>query len=248
MSNTFKTRDLIHFFKKHQPITTQDFLNFYHQFNPDLPLTTLRWRIYELKRQGIIYSPKRGLYALNEKDTFQLKPTKKMNELGDLLQEKFPYVNYSIYNTNWIGNLSNHLYQTNNIIVEIDADILDVVFYFLKENYPNTFLSPEQKMYDYYISPKEENIIVTRLYVDAPLNKVKNNYHTPKIEKLIVDLLINDPIIFPVGDAEIKTIILNATNKYNINYSTLNRYAKKRNAVNLLVQMKLTGGPNQNDY
>ncbi|WP_368645699.1 DUF6577 family protein [Alkalibacterium putridalgicola] len=243
MRNALHINDLIEFLKKNHPINTQDFLDFYHQFDPDLPITTLRWRIYELKKEGVIFSPKRGLYALNEKKLFQPKPTKKMTELAHLLQGKFPYVDFSIYPTKWIGNLSSHVYQTDNLIVEIDADVLEAAFHFLKENYPNTFLSPDQKMYDYYISPQEENIIVKRLYVDSPLNKINNNYYTPKLEKLIVDLLINDPIILPIGVSDIRTVIMNILDTYSINYSTLNRYAKKRNAEKSLEKLHLKGGP-----
>lgn len=42
-------------------------------------------------------------------------------------------------------------------------------------------------MYNYYISPQEENTIVNQLHVDAPLNKVNNNFYTPKLEKLLIE-------------------------------------------------------------
>lgn len=242
MKNTLHIDELIHYLKEQQPVSTEDLLKFYHQYTPDLPIATLRWRIYELKKKGVIYSPKRGLYAFNEKQIFQLKPTKKMDEIANLLQENFPYVPFSIYPTKWIGAFSNHLYQTDNIVVEIDADVLDASFHFLKEKYPNTFLSPEQKIYDYYISPQEENIIVTRLYVDAPLNKIQNNFYTPKLEKVVIDLLISDPLIYPAGAFEVDTIIMNILNMYHINFSTLNRYARKRNAEKVLEKLRLTGG------
>ncbi|MGH1789579.1 DUF6577 family protein [Enterococcus faecalis] len=242
MEKALHKKDLIIFLKNNQTVTTQEFLDFYRQFNPDLPINTLRWRIYELKQQGIIYSPKRGIYALNKKEPFQPILTQKMEELATLLQEKFPYVRFSIYPTKWVGNLSNHVYKTNNLVIEIDADILDAAFHFLKEHFPNTFLSPEQKMYDYYILPQEENIIINRLHVDAPLNKIRKNYYTPKLEKLIIDLVINDPVIFPVGVAEVKTIITNALDTYNINYSTLTRYANKRNAKQKLDKLIPLGG------
>lgn len=242
MEKALHKKDLIIFLKNNPTVTTQEFLDFYRQFNPDLPINTLRWRIYELKQQGIIYSPKRGIYALNKKEPFQPIPTQKMEELATLLQEKFPYVRFSIYPTKWVGNLSNHVYKTNNLVIEIDADILDAAFHFLKEHFPNTFLSPEQKMYDYYILPQEENIIINRLHVDAPLNKIRKNYYTPKLEKLIIDLVINDPVIFPVGVAEVKTIITNALDTYNINYSTLTRYANKRNAKQKLDKLIPLGG------
>lgn len=242
MKKKLHQEDLINFLNSNETTNTQQLWDFYRQFEPNLPINTLRWRIYELKQQGIIYSPKRGLYELNRKEPFQITPTKKMENLAELLEEKFPYARFSIYPTEWIGNLSNHIYKTNNLIVEIDADILNVAFHFLKEYFPNTFLSPDKKMYDYYILSQEENIIINRLHVDAPLNKVRKNYYTPKLEKLIIDLAINEPIILPLGDAEIKTILKNAINTYNINLSTLNRYANKRNAKEKLNKLISLGG------
>ncbi len=239
MNNALHKKELINFLNEKSPITAQEFLKFYHQFDPNLPINTLRWRIFELKKQGIIYSPKRGLYALNEKEFFQPAISQKMHEVAELLQERFPTVRFSIYPTQWIGNLTNHVYQTNNLVVEIDIDVLDAAFYFLREYFPNTFISPEQKMYDYYILPQEENIIINRLHVDAPLNKVSKNFYTPKLEKLLVDVAVNDPVILSIGAAEIKAIITNALDTYNINYSTLKRYATKRNAKRKLEKFTL---------
>lgn len=229
MSSNLYKNELIDYLKNKSEVSTQELLVFYRQFTPKLPLNTLRWRIYALKQQGIIYSPKRGVYALNEKETFALVPNDKILRIANLLQTKFPYMNFSIYSTGWIGNLSNHMYQTNNLIIEIEIDTLNAAFHYLKERFPNTFVSPDQKMYDYYINPSEENIIVNRLYVDAPLNRFDGSFYTPKIEKLIVDLLVNNPIILPISSSEIQTIISTALDTYNINYSTLTRYANKRN-------------------
>lgn len=246
MNNALHQKELIDFLKTNPPITTNDFLNFYRQFNPDMPVNTLRWRIHELKQQGIIYSPKRGIYTLKEKESFYPVISPKMSTLAELLAKRFPSVRFSIYAAQWIGNLSNHVYQTNNLVVEIDIDVLDAAFYLLKEQFPNTFISPEQKMYDYYILPQEENIIVNRLHVDAPLSKVKANFYTPKLEKLIVDLLINEPVILPIGTSEIELIVANALDNYAINYSALGRYATKRNVKEQLDKL-LSGGLKEND-
>jgi len=244
MKNALHIKELKELLKKKQFISTQELLAFYQQFDPELPMATLRWRIYELKQQGVIYSPKRGQYALKEKSLFYPQRTKEMDEIARILQDKFPYVRFNIYLTSWINNLSKYIYQINNIVVETDIDVLDATFYFLRENFSNTFLSPNQEMYDYYILPEEENIIVTRLHVDAPLYKVNNNYHVPKLEKLIVDSLINDPIVLPLSSSEINTIIINAMDTYSINFSTLSRYAKKRNSQKKLDKLHLIGGTN----
>ncbi len=90
---------------------------------------------------------------------------------------------------------------------------------------------------------KKKNIIVTRLHFDAPLYKVNDNYYTPKLEKLIVDLLINDPVILPISYSEINTIIMNAIDTYSINFSTLARYAKKKKKQSKrLNKLHLIGG------
>lgn len=246
MPKSFHIDELRVYLKEKKIVTIQELMAFYQQFTPDLSMSTLRWRVYELKQQKILYSPKRGQYALQEKEIFNPNPTKKMDELALLLQSRFPDVKFSIYPAQWIGNLSNHIYQTTNMIVEIDADVLDAAFYFLKENFTNTYLTPDEKMYTYYISPQEENIILNRLYVDAPVAKVKENYYIPKLEKLVVDLLINEPIIFPVGESEIKTIIMNATDTYSVSLSTLMRYAKKRHALKKWTTLHLTEGTTTN--
>lgn len=230
MASNLHLNELVKFLKTRSPVSTKELLNFYRQFTPNLPINTLRWRIYELKRQEVIYSPKRGLYALNVKKSFAPSPDERMLTISNLLQSKFPYVNFCLCPTQWLGKLTTHSYQSNDLIIEIDADVQNAAFHFLKEQFPNTFISPNQEMYDHYIQSSNENLIVNRLYVDAPLNKIAGNFYVPKIEKIIVDLLVNTPTIFPVSSAEIQTIIKNLLTTYNINYSTLMRYATKRNA------------------
>lgn len=230
MSSALKLSELEGFLKQNQPVSTQQLLEFYQTFEPNIKVTTLRWRIYHLKQAGIIYNQKRGLYALQEKKAFLPKPTEKMQNLAQQIQTKYPYVNFSIYPSEWLSDLTEHVYQTRNIILEVDADALNSVFHFVKGQYPNVYLSPDKGIYDLYISPLEENIIVNRLYVDAPLNRVNGNYHIPKLEKLLVELITNEPIILPIGESEVKTVVTNAREKYNINFSTLLRYSKKRRA------------------
>lgn len=230
MSSALKLSELENFLKQNQLVTTQQLLEFYRTFEPDLKVNTLRWRIYHLKQTNIIYSPKRGVFSLQEKKVFMPEQTENMKALAQLIQEKYPYVNFSVYPTEWLADFTGHMYQSKNIILEVDIDALDSVFHFVKERYLNVYLSPDKGIYDLYISPREENIIVNRLYVDAPLNRIRGNYHLPKLEKLLIDLIVNEPIILPIGVSEVKTIITNARGKYNINYSTLLRYAKKRHA------------------
>lgn len=239
MSSALKQSELENFLRQNQFVTTQQLLKFYREFEPDLKVNTLRWRIYHLKQANVIYSPKRGVFSLQKKKMFMSEETEKMKDLAQLIQEKYPYVNFSVYPTEWLSDFTEHIYQSKNIILEVDIDALSSVFHFVKERYPNVYLSPDKGIYDLYISPREENIIVNRLYVDAPLKRIRGNYYLPKLEKLVIDLIVNEPLILPVGVSEVKAIITNVCGKYNLNYSTLLRYAKKRHAEKKLASFGL---------
>lgn len=240
MTSKLRLNELGIFLKQNQPVSTEQLLQFYQIFEPDIKVNTLRWRIYQLKQNNVLYSPSRGQFALPEKQVFQPEQTKKMIELAEMIQEKYPYANFSVYPTEWLSNLADHIYLSKNIILEVDNDALESVFHFLKQQYRNIYLDPDEKFYDLYISPQEENIILKRLYVDAPRNRINENYHIPKLEQLLVDLIINDPMILPIGASEVKKIIANARDKYNLNYSTIQRYAKKRRVEKALVPFGLS--------
>jgi hypothetical protein len=109
----------------------------------------------------------------------------------------------------------------------------------LTESNPRVFLQPDMNIFQLYINNSEENIIVSRLLFDSPLSKIDGNFYTPKIEKLIVDLLVNRPMILPISDEERKIIAQNMIDTYTINQSTLNRYATKRNAEKIIREMQL---------
>ena len=235
MTSKLRLNELGIFLKHNQPVSTQQLLQFYQTFEPDLKVSTLRWRIYQLKQDNFLYSPKRGIFALTEKKEFMPEQSEMMDELAGIIQEKYPYADFSLYRTEWLTDLADHVYQSKNIIVEVDIDALESVFHFLKERYRNVYLNPDNTIYDLYISPHDENIILERLYVDAPLNRRSGNYQIPKLEKLLVDLIVNDPMILPVGVSEVKKIIANALSKYNLNYSTILRYAKKRRVEKKLI-------------
>ena len=59
MSSALKQSELENFLRQNQFVTTQQLLKFYREFEPDLKVNTLRWRIYHLMQANVIYIPKR---------------------------------------------------------------------------------------------------------------------------------------------------------------------------------------------
>ena len=50
MTSKLRLNELGIFLKHNQPVSTQQLLQFYQTFEPDLKVNTLRWRIYQLKQ------------------------------------------------------------------------------------------------------------------------------------------------------------------------------------------------------
>lgn len=66
MSDKMRIDELKEVFNK-RPFTSTELFEFYLQKEPDLKKTTFRWRIYNLKNEGVIYNLKRGLYTTEGK-------------------------------------------------------------------------------------------------------------------------------------------------------------------------------------
>ena len=113
------------------------------------------------------------------------------------------------------------------IIVEVEKEVTQSVFYFLKElNYP-VFIEPSEEILEKYLPTDREAIIIKSLVSESPLQE-NGKISTVTIEKLLVDNF-SDTIIFSAQQgAELRTIFQEAFNKYTVNQSKMLRYANRR--------------------
>lgn len=98
VKDKMKINEIYNYFHDKSVITYRDLFNFYLIDEPNLNENTFKWRIYQLKKDNVIQSIKRGKYGLNK---------------------KYFYDNYLLATTN-INDSKN----TNNYIV-ITADVVD---------------------------------------------------------------------------------------------------------------------------
>lgn len=113
-------------------------------------------------------------------------------------------------------------------IVEVEKEVMESVFYALKEQGKEVFLNPSEEIVNKYVTNANEPIIITRLTTEAPTQKV-NKVVTQTIEKLLVDIYC-DPVIFAAQQgAELKRIYQAVSDKYKVNTTKMFRYASRRN-------------------
>ncbi len=218
-----------HLHNQHDMITKKELYCFLNQYYHELKESSFRGYVHKLKKQGILYSPQRGLFKLSNQ-TSEYKPYihDKMHLISSIINNDFHDINHCIWNTDWFNKFSRHQTSKNSIIVEVERDLLKNIFYKLQDNeLMNIYINPDSNIFDNYIADKSESIIVKPLITKSPLQKY-DNIIIPKLEKMLVDLFCEKYILTAYQGYEMKIIFENVINNYNLNYSSLFNYVRRR--------------------
>jgi hypothetical protein len=113
------------------------------------------------------------------------------------------------------------------LLIEVDKDATQSVFYFLKENKFSVFIEPSKDLIEKYIPDEKETLIVKTLVSEAPIQTI-NKIDTATIEKMLVDIYCDDIIFAAQQGSEMRTIFQEALRKYIVNENRMLRYADRR--------------------
>ncbi|VAX25898.1 hypothetical protein MNBD_IGNAVI01-730 [hydrothermal vent metagenome] len=224
--------------------TRDELYKFFLLSEPQLNKNTFAWRIYNLKKKGIIREVARGQYSFIDKNDYFLQLSNYSVKIALSILKTFADINFCISESNWINEFTSHQYSNNFTIVEIEKDFIESVFFYLKEVFQNVFLKPNETELDRYISGLDKAIILIPFITRSPVKKLGNKkYNVPAIEKLLVDIFTKRSPYFFLTNSEVETIFEKACRKYNINQTTLLAYAerrgKKEEIKNFLIKNKL---------
>lgn len=217
---------MVEYFGYNNPFTSKELYNLFKIDDDTLNENTFRWRIYNLKKQGKISSIARGVYILEDKIKFEYKITARMKRIYNLAYRMFPDESICIWSTKWLNEYMNHQPMNHFIILEVDRDIIDIIFQELKNRINRVYLNPKIEEINNYILD-ENAIIVKPIIKEVPLT-LSNKVKVPKVEKLLVDLFFESNLLIAYQGKEMVNIFENIFERYSINITTLYRYAKNR--------------------
>jgi hypothetical protein len=224
----FITEKLKQTFKGRESLSRQELFDFFLQFEPDLKESTFRWRIYNLKDKNIISPISRQLFTLAHKPVFKPLIGENERKISTLIQKQFKELKFAVWSTRIVNEFMLHQPARFIIIIEVEKDAVEPVFYFLKDsNIKDVFLDPEEKEIDRYISGLENAVVVLPLVSKAPIQGIKNTA-TITIEKLLVDLFSDKQLFNAYQGRELVHIYNNAYGRYTIDFTKLFSYATRR--------------------
>lgn len=231
MSKIIENR-LIEEFKDRDAFSREQLFDFFRYFEPDLKEGTFGWRIYDLKNKNIIKSVQRAHYTISYKPKYKPEISGEILKLAKVISERFEDVRYCLWDTDWINEFSQHQSGKKIIIIEIEKDFVEPLYYELKDSFRFDFyLNPDEKVIDFYISESQRPVIIKKLITRSPISKrteKRIKSYTPHLEKILVDLFTENKLFYFYQGAELKHVYENALKNYTLNYTKLFSYAKRR--------------------
>lgn len=223
---------LIEEFRNKDAFSREELFDFFRSFEPDLNEGTFGWRIYDLKNKDIIKSIQRGLYTISYKPKYKPQISGEILKLARAISEHFEHVKYCIWDTSWINEFTQHQSNKKLIIIEIEKDFVESLYYELKGSFRFDFyLNPDEKAIDFYISESQNPVVIKKLITRSPTEKrteQKIKLHTPQLEKILVDLFTEYRLFYFYQGGELIHAYENALKNYPLNFTKLFSYAKRR--------------------
>jgi hypothetical protein len=219
-------------FGRKESFSRRELFDFLKGFDPEMKEGTLSWRIYDLKKNNIIRSVRRGKYTISSQPEYEPEISRELLKLGKFVAQQFENIQFCLWETSWINEFSRHQSRKKLIIIEIEKEFIETLYYKLQDGFSyDLFLNPDEKTIEFYVSESPQPVIIKKLITRSPVVKrteKKVELYIPKLEKLLVDLYSESKLFYFYQGAELTQIFENALKHYPLNYTTILSYAGRR--------------------
>ena len=176
---------------------------------------------------GLLNRIGRGKYYIGEGRNFIPEISPKMKAISSKLKKEFPFLKICIWNTSALNEFMVHQPSRFYLLIEVEKEATQSIFYFLKEAKYSVFIDPTSDLLEKYLPSEKESLIIRSLVSEAPLQNV-NGIYTASLEKMLVDVFCDDVIFSAQQGTEMRTLFKEALSKYSVNENRMLRYANRR--------------------
>ena len=178
-------------------------------------------------KSGVLTRIGRGKFILGNRKNYIPDLPPKLRTLNNKLRKNFPYLDSCLWTSALFNEFMLHQPGKFFLIVEVEKDATESVFFFMRQNKYSVFLEPTKELLNRYIPDEKETWIVKSLVSEAPTKNISGIQSTT-IEKLLVDLFCDTVILDAQQGAERDRIFEDVFEKYTVNENKMLRYADRR--------------------
>ena len=212
-----------------QVFTRQALYNLFKENNKDLSYNSVGWIIDEGLKSNLLFKVGSDSYSRKKetRNTYSPRYSEFSKDLLSKMEERFPELEYTLFETLLLNEFVNHLYAHNILVLQVEKDLCPFTFDFLNELFPGKVLyNPSSDDLGRYQS--DNCIILENRISEAPFDKEHPHFIT--MEKLLVDTVSDKAIKELIPTSEVSNIYENAKLIYKSDLTKIKRYAKRRNA------------------
>jgi len=180
-----------------------------------------------LVQKGVLNRIGRGKFQLGKGRSYLPEISPKLKSIYSKLRKEFPYLKICIWNTSALNEFMLHQSGNFYILIEVEKEAVQSIFYFLKEANCSVFIEPTNDILDKYLPADKDSLIITSLITEAPIQTI-NGMNTVSLEKMLVDIFCDEIIFSAQQGKEMRTIFKEAFAKYTINENRMLRYSDRR--------------------
>jgi predicted transcriptional regulator of viral defense system len=189
----------------------------------NLSKKSLSQQLYRLQKNNRLERARQGVYRL---PVSLFAVSDEIKQLNELLKTHFPFADFCLWSSNVLMPFMHHIPNLNFIYVDVENDVAESAFNFLKDNQTKSiFFRPNKEEFNRYITGTKA-IIIRQLVSESPLQTIENVL-VPTLEKVLVDIAGDVEFDFMQG-AEITYFYRNVLDRNEINKKKLLRYASRR--------------------
>ena len=228
----------IEYFRMREYFTSEELWDFWIKRDRDLNRNSFYRRVNRLKNEAGLTEILKNTYTFSEKPDFKPRKEKVLKKIIDIFKERFPEINYCIWQTAWLHEFMIHQPGRQFIIFETEKDVVESVFFLLKSPEWQVFLNADNTTIDYLSMEDKEVIVLKSLISRSPL-LVQEKISIPSLEKILIDVFCDTKLFSPYSGQELSNIYKYAQKKYHINYSRMLNYAERRNKKKEVLELVL---------
>lgn len=207
-------------------ITSKELVLFLSTLFPDLTVSTISWKINQLKNENLIYQAGRGLYTFEFKPEFKLEvslKTKRIYNKTKVLTD----TELVVWDTEMLDAIIERESEKRATFLLVQKDELNELFEQMQSMSKPVYLEPNQEIIQRYILPQNDVILLYPLISETPTYHI-GDYVAPTLEGVLVNAWLLSENYLKSLDYSIAEIFECAFRKYNVNKNKLLRYAARR--------------------
>jgi len=214
--------------------------SFLTDLDPEITKNAIVWRIRDLVNRKVIDQVKLGVYTISNKEAYQPFVSEKLARLSKIVAKEFDQLDYCIWSTEWLNDFTRHQLGTFFYILEVEKDFAEEVFNAYSESKQfRVYLDPKEEIMERYVE-SEISVVIKPLISRSPKQKIaikeksKDKIYVPTLEKILVDVYSDAVTFYALQGSEMDKLYENALIRYQINFTKLFSYARRRNKEELI--------------